>query len=74
VHVQPVQFPDPDVGIEYDTDAKQAVISRRRAMSEAARDGYWVAGAHISFPGIGHVRAEGARGFVWIPANYTLNR
>lgn len=74
VHVQPVQFPDPDVGIEYDLDVKQAVASRKLALAQAARKNYWIAGAHISFPGLGHVRADGTGRFTWIPANYTLNR
>jgi hypothetical protein len=25
--------------------------------------------AHLAFPGIGHVRAEG-KGYAWVPANY----
>jgi len=74
VHVQPVQFPRPSVGISYDTDTPQAVRSRETVLADAARKGYWIAGAHISFPGIGHVRADGAGGYTWVPANYTLNR
>jgi glyoxylase-like metal-dependent hydrolase (beta-lactamase superfamily II) len=74
VHVQPVQFPRPGIGILFDTDSKQAVASRERVLADAARAGYWVAGAHISFPGIGHVRSEGGGRFTWVAANYTLNR
>jgi glyoxylase-like metal-dependent hydrolase (beta-lactamase superfamily II) len=74
VHVQPVQFPRPAVGISYDTDARQAVASRQNILADAARKGYWIAGAQISFPGIGHVRADGSGGYTWVPANYTLNR
>ena len=74
VHVQPVQFPDPDVAMKYDTSNRQAVTSRRNVLADAARQGYWIAGAHISFPGIGHVRSEGGGRYTWVPANYTLNR
>ena len=74
VHVQPVQFPDSGVGIAYDTDTTQGALSRRKIFADAAKRGYWVAGAHISFPGIGHVRNEGKGSFAWVPANYTLNR
>jgi hypothetical protein len=37
----------------------------------ASDNEYWIAGAHLSFPGIGHVRAS-RDGYLWIPANYTI--
>ncbi|PTQ07487.1 MBL fold metallo-hydrolase [Sphingomonas oleivorans] len=74
VHVQPVQLPDPDVAMKYDWNVPKAIASRRRIFEEAARNGWWVAGAHISFPGIGHVRNLGGGHFAWVPANYSLNR
>ncbi|MDO6414214.1 MBL fold metallo-hydrolase [Sphingomonas sp. BIUV-7] len=74
VHVMPVQVPDPHIAIKYDTDPNAAVASRETALAEAASKGWWVAGAHISFPGIGHVRRVGPDSFEWIPVNYSLNR
>jgi glyoxylase-like metal-dependent hydrolase (beta-lactamase superfamily II) len=74
VHVQPVQLPDPNVAMKYDWNIPKAIATRKRAFAEAAREGYWVAGAHISFPGIGHVRNAGNGQFAWVPANYTLNK
>jgi len=62
------------VGIKYDTSVDQAVASRSGILADAAQKGYWIAGAHISFPGIGHVRADGQGHYIWTPANYTLNR
>ena len=73
MHVAAVQFPDPSVTIQFDTDTKAAAMQRKKAYADAAKQGYWVAGAHLAFPGIGHLRAEGA-GYVWIPANYTSMR
>jgi glyoxylase-like metal-dependent hydrolase (beta-lactamase superfamily II) len=73
VHMQPVQLPDPDVAIEYDWNVPLAIATRKNALAIAASKGWWVAGAHVSFPGIGHVRGDG-KGYRWIPANYTLNR
>lgn len=70
MHVASVQFSEPSVVIGFDTDSKLAAIERKKAFVDAAKQGYWVAGAHISFPGIGHLRAED-KGYVWIPANYT---
>ena len=69
VHVAEVQFPAPNVAIEYDIDPRAAARQRQRAFEQAARQGYLVAGAHISFPGIGRV-AKAASGFTWIPIPY----
>jgi glyoxylase-like metal-dependent hydrolase (beta-lactamase superfamily II) len=70
MHVASVQFPEPSVVMGFDTDVKAAAVERKKAFADAAKQGYWVAGAHISFPGIGHLR-NGDQGYVWIPANYT---
>ena len=70
MHVASVQFTEPSVVIGFDSDIKLAAIERKKAFSEAAKQGYWVAGAHLSFPGIGHLRAKD-EGYVWIPVNYS---
>ncbi|MEE3623543.1 MBL fold metallo-hydrolase [Nitrospirillum sp. BR 11752] len=70
VHVAAVQFPDPAATVKYDSDSVAAAQARDRLMAEAATEGSWVAAAHITFPGLGHiVRRNG--GYVWLPANYT---
>jgi len=69
VHVATVQMADPQAAIRYDADAAQAAGARKRALAEAASKGYWIAAAHVAFPGLGHVRAS-KDGYVWIPANY----
>lgn len=73
VHVAAVQFPQPSVTIRFDSDSNAARVQREKAFADAARQGYWVGIAHVSFPGLGHVRAEGD-GYVWVPANYTALR
>jgi glyoxylase-like metal-dependent hydrolase (beta-lactamase superfamily II) len=73
MHVAAVQFADPSVTIQFDTDPKAAAVQRRRAYADAAEHGYWVAAAHLAFPGIGHLRAEG-KSYNWVPANYTSMR
>ena len=70
MHAAPVQFPDPDVTIAFDIDPKMAATTRKKFLREAAAQGYWVALDHVSFPGIGHVRAE-KTGFSWAPLNYS---
>jgi glyoxylase-like metal-dependent hydrolase (beta-lactamase superfamily II) len=70
VHVAAIQFADPAVSVEYDTDPKQAEATRKAAFSQARQQGFWIGAAHISFPGLGHVGAREDQ-FVWIPAEYT---
>lgn len=73
LHVTPVQFAKPAIAMNFDVDSPAAVKQRQQALTAAARQGYWVAAAHISFPGIGHVRTNGT-GYDWVPVNYSLNQ
>lgn len=70
MHVAAVQFPDPSITIKFDTDSKSAALQRKKAFADAAKHRYWVAAAHLPFPGIGHVRPE-SKAYVWVPANYS---
>jgi glyoxylase-like metal-dependent hydrolase (beta-lactamase superfamily II) len=70
IHVASVQLSDPSVTIQYDVDPKAAAFQRKKAFSDAAKHGYWVAGDHVSFPGIGHLRADASK-YVWMPVNYS---
>ena len=70
MHVAAVQFPEPGVTIQFDTDSKNAAVQRKRAYAEAAKQGYMVGSAHISFPGLGHLRVQG-KGYEWVPVNYS---
>ncbi|MGL4231775.1 MAG: MBL fold metallo-hydrolase [Casimicrobium sp.] len=69
VHNYAVQFVNPGVAIEFDTDPKKAVATRRALMVEAAKEKYWVAGMHLPFPGIGHLRKDGAI-YNWVPVEF----
>jgi len=73
VHVAAVQFDRPAVTIAFDSDSKAAVAQRLKAFADAARTGDLVAGAHLPFPGIGHVRKDGA-GYTWLPIPYGVIR
>ena len=70
VHFHAVQFARPDASYEVDVDRPQAIASRRRMMQRAADEGWWVAGAHLPFPGLGHVRRDG-KAYAWVPAEYS---
>jgi glyoxylase-like metal-dependent hydrolase (beta-lactamase superfamily II) len=69
-HGDVVQFGEPGVTIEFDVDPQQAALSRAKAFAGAAEQRYWVAGAHIAFPGIGHVRRE-TDAFDWVAMNFS---
>jgi glyoxylase-like metal-dependent hydrolase (beta-lactamase superfamily II) len=73
MHVAAVQFPEPSVTIQFDVDSGAAARERKREYADAAKRRHWVAAAHLPFPGIGHLRADG-KGYDWVPANYTSLR
>ena len=73
MHNAAVQFPEPGVTIEFDSDSKAALAQRKVAFAEAAKQGYWMGAAHLPFPGVGLLRAEG-KGYKFFPVNYSVNR
>jgi glyoxylase-like metal-dependent hydrolase (beta-lactamase superfamily II) len=70
MHVAAVQFEDPNAGLQFDTDGKQATAARKAAFADAAKNGYYIAVAHLPFPGIGKLRTDGS-GYRFYPTNYT---
>jgi glyoxylase-like metal-dependent hydrolase (beta-lactamase superfamily II) len=71
VHVAAVQFEHPSVTIGYDVDAGEAKHEHDLALADAAREGYLIGGAHMSFPGLGHVRQVGEDAYAFVPINYS---
>lgn len=70
VHNAAVQFPQPKVTIEFDNDQAKALATRMKVFGWTAKDALLVAGAHLPFPGIGHVRAEGKNSYTWVPIDF----
>lgn len=70
VHYHAVQFARPDASFEADLDRGQAIASRRALMARTADAGWWLAGAHLPFPGLGHVRRDDDA-FAWVPAEFS---
>lgn len=70
IHAKAAQMPDPHVAIHFDVNRQQAVTTRESVLKQAADQNVWVAAAHISFPGLGHVKHEGS-GYRWVATNYT---
>lgn len=67
VHAASLQFAKPDWAINFDTDRQAAIASRKRVLDQVASDRVLIAGAHLAFPGIGHVGRAGD-GYEFVPA------
>ena len=70
VHAHAVQFAKPGVSIEFDIDQKQAIATRRSILKAMAASKSLVAGMHLPFPGIGHVRSDGKDRYSWVPLEF----
>jgi glyoxylase-like metal-dependent hydrolase (beta-lactamase superfamily II) len=70
MHIAAVQFPDPAASIRFDADLTAAAAVRKKIFAEAAAEHEWVGGAHLAFPGLGHLRPAGS-GYVFVPVNYS---
>ena len=73
IHVAAVQFPEPTVTIDFDSDTKAAMAQRLKVFSAASKDGTMLGAAHIQFPGLGHLKATG-KSYQWVPVNFTQMR
>ena len=73
MHVAAIQFPQPSATVQFDWNTTQSAQQRRMVFADAAKHGYFVAAAHIAFPGIGKLRAEG-NGYTWVPVSYIVGR
>jgi glyoxylase-like metal-dependent hydrolase (beta-lactamase superfamily II) len=69
VHVAAVQFADPTVTIGYDVDRVEAEREHWRIFDDAASNRYMIGGAHLPFPGLGHVRKSGDRTYAYVPSD-----
>jgi glyoxylase-like metal-dependent hydrolase (beta-lactamase superfamily II) len=73
IHVAAVQMENPQLTIAFDSDEKAAAAARKKVFDEAAKNGSLVGGAHLPFPGLGHLQTQG-KGYRWVPINYTQMR
>jgi glyoxylase-like metal-dependent hydrolase (beta-lactamase superfamily II) len=69
VHAAALQFADPDRAIAYDSDQTAAIATRKRVLDGAAAERLMIAGAHLPFPGLGHV-ARAAAGYAYVPVEW----
>ncbi len=69
VHVAALQLDHPGAAVKYDGSRDDAVATRKALLERAAAQHLLVGAAHVAFPGLGHLRRDGA-GYAWIPLNY----
>ncbi len=70
VHYSALQFAHPELGIGYDSDSALAIKTREALLKQVAGEKTLIAGAHITFPGIGYLRADGQQGYRWTPVGF----
>jgi glyoxylase-like metal-dependent hydrolase (beta-lactamase superfamily II) len=61
VHAEALQFARPDISSRYDMDTAKSAKAREKYFKMAAEENIPVAGAHISYPGIGKVTRAGRK-------------
>ncbi len=66
VHAPALQFSSPEITIGFDQDQNQARETRLKIMDAVTADKVMVTGAHLDFPGFGHVEKAGS-GFTFQP-------
>lgn len=71
MHVAAVQFADPSVTIQFDSESTPAAQHRAAAYADAAKNGYLVGAAHLAFPGLGRLQAGDGKGYRFVPINYS---
>ena len=67
IHFGAIQFAHPGVGVAFDSDSPVAIAARKDLFKRAAEAQAVVAGAHLAFPGVFTLKAEG-EGYAAIPA------
>jgi glyoxylase-like metal-dependent hydrolase (beta-lactamase superfamily II) len=70
VHSHTVQLRRPSVTMAADSDEAAAVASRRKALNLVSSNQWWVGGAHLPLPGVGHLRRDPDR-YTWVPVTFT---
>lgn len=70
VHAAPLQLPRPELTLSFDVNQPLAAKTRKALLQQVAADRTLVAGAHLPFPGIGHIEAVKDGGYRFVPATW----
>lgn len=71
VHVPDLQFATPALADNFDVDIPATQEKRKTFYEKAAVKKYLIAAPHASFPGIGHLKKEGAA-YRWVPVPFSI--
>jgi glyoxylase-like metal-dependent hydrolase (beta-lactamase superfamily II) len=74
MHVAAVEFAQPTAMLKFEAAPAQATAVRAQIFRDVAREGAWVAAAHVGFPGIGKLRANADGGYTWLPMSMLRGR
>lgn len=66
VHLPALQLAHPDWHVAFDADPVQAAQTRKKLLDRCVADRVLVAGAHVPFPGFGHIDKVADR-YAWVP-------
>jgi glyoxylase-like metal-dependent hydrolase (beta-lactamase superfamily II) len=69
LHVHEVQFAHPEVTMSFDSDAKAAQAARKALFTQLVANKWEIGASHLPFPGIGHLRKDGAA-YEFVPLAY----
>jgi glyoxylase-like metal-dependent hydrolase (beta-lactamase superfamily II) len=72
VHNAALQFAEPDRALAFDTDQPMAIASRKRVFDMVSTERTLIAGAHLPFPGVGHV-AKASTGYAYVPIQWAAD-
>jgi glyoxylase-like metal-dependent hydrolase (beta-lactamase superfamily II) len=70
IHALRVQLQHPEVTAVFDIDPTAAAATRNQLLPKLAREDVLIAGPHMNFPALGHVRKEGSA-YSWAPVVFT---
>jgi glyoxylase-like metal-dependent hydrolase (beta-lactamase superfamily II) len=70
VHALRVQLQRPEVTAVFDIDQTAAAATRHHLLTKLVREHVLIAGPHMNFPALGHLRKDG-RGYSWAPVVFT---
>jgi glyoxylase-like metal-dependent hydrolase (beta-lactamase superfamily II) len=73
MHVAALQFPLPSATFETEWSTAKSAQQRQTVFADVANHGHYAAAAHVAFPGIGKLRADGD-GYTWVPVSYIFGK
>lgn len=71
VHLTALQMSNPLVGFAFDFSPGDAIFTRLNQLENVSEDKTFVAGSHLPFPGLGHVRRDDFQSYTWVPVYFS---